>query len=126
MNNASLQTVFNFLTPQEAARFGSTCTMVRHEVLKNMCVVVIEAILWGEAVPGMTWENQENTKGQKPVYNQLFSSTKTNACKLAEKVRKNKGVFGVKIGYQRDFQDMCWQNFEEYRVNGPWFYEWSI
>ena len=115
----------SFLTPKETATLAQTCKQFRNEAAKNVCIVVREHVFWGQATPGMTWEKQDQTSGQRPGYETHYASTKQNALALAEELKKDTKTFAVKVGFARDFHGIDWWNFDQYRQCGRWVSNWQ-
>ena len=128
INANTAQVVMSFLTPKDTAKLAQTCKQFRDEAAKNACIVVAEHVCWGNAKSGMTWEKQQQTRGQKPGYEQHYASTKENALALVEELKKDTKTFAVKVGFVRDFHSMDWWNFdqrENYRQRGRWVFKWQ-
>ena len=117
------QVVMSFLAPKDTAKLAQTCKQFRHEAAKNVCIVVTEQLGWGQATPGMTWENQKLA-----LWGRHYASTKQNALALVEELKKDPKIFAVKIGFVRDFRAMGWWNFdqkENYRNSRKWVSKWQ-
>ena len=122
MNCDTVQTIVGFLTAKDAARIAPTSKLFAKTVRSNICVVVEEAVCWGEATPDMTWDGQQNT-GQDPCFRFHFVETKVNAQMLANKLKlTNKRTFLVRCGLQKDFSNLGWRNYRERRLSSNWFY----
>ena len=123
MNSDTVKVVLGFLTSKEANSLSQTAKFFSCEVKKHRCIVVAERICWGVVEPGMTWEKQEQTGGQQPVFTRFACSTKQNALTLMEGLKKDTKTFAVKVGYKRDFVG-C--DYDENRNSTKWFSRWDV
>lgn len=128
LNSDTFQSILHFLTAKETANLAQTSSVQRNECVKNMCIIVDEHICWGNVKPGMTWEKQEQTRGQRPGYQVHYASTIKSAESMVKELQKKPKVFAVKVGFLKDFRNLHWSNYSvglNLRKIGKWFYSWQ-